>query len=62
MKKLFAAFLFAVGMGASLSAAAGSCEYWCAVDLENCSEDGNDYFTCYAQWERCWTSCGNDIP
>ncbi|WP_154668125.1 hypothetical protein [Pseudoduganella violaceinigra] len=62
MKKLFAAFVFAVGLGASFSAVAGnrSCEYWCAVDQEVCARNGGD--DCYDRWLSCWVRCGNDIP
>lgn len=62
MKKLFAAFLFAIGLGASMTAAAGSCEYWCAVALESCSASSGDYDACYEQYIYCWARCGHDIP
>lgn len=63
MKKLFAAFLFAAGLGASMSASAlGGCEYHCALALESCAASGTLYDTCYEEYIYCWASCGHDIP
>lgn len=68
MKKLFAAFLFAAGVGASVTAVAGDrgCEYVCRVDRDACLQQAGDDWEarqgCYDWWENCWVGCGNMIP
>ncbi|WP_374585332.1 hypothetical protein [Pseudoduganella sp.] len=68
MKKLCAVFLFAAGVGASLSASARDwqCEYICRVDRDHCLQQAGDDWdarqACQDWWEGCWVRCGNQIP
>lgn len=69
MKKLFAVFLFAAGLGASVSASASrpwECEYICRVERDHCLQQAGDSWeaqqACHDWWEGCWVRCGNQIP
>lgn len=61
MKKLFAMFLFAVGVGASVTAAATSCDYSCSVAYRLCMKEatGNTdaEIACWDAYDSCTQSC-----
>ncbi|WP_028102933.1 hypothetical protein [Pseudoduganella violaceinigra] len=62
MKKVLAVFLFAVGVGASLTAAATSCEYRCGVAyricLKNAGGNVDAQGACWEAYDNCNQSCG----
>ena len=62
MKKLFMTFLFAAGVGASISAPASTCHFACSIDRKNCLiEAGSDPAAqkdCYMECTACMEACG----
>jgi hypothetical protein len=64
MKKLCMTFLFAIGVGASMTAPAGTCYYACSIDQRHCMDaagsDPAEQSACYAEFSACKQACTDD--